>query len=146
VQSVDGFSQNQGAALKAGHTQCSERLRINDPVAHPHLHASRAPSAHARNLVRFPACQVSTHASVRCAVLSGTVGPLNIRALDIFLGYASPCLMDLFPPKIGCRCSNIYRSYGTRAAKILRKGLGVLHLMLVPTHVLLDAALVPHSS
>jgi hypothetical protein len=28
-----------------------------------------------------------------------TLGPLNIRALEIFLGYASPCLMDLFIPK-----------------------------------------------
>jgi hypothetical protein len=29
-----------------------------------------------------------------------TLGPLNIRALEIFLGYASPCLMDLFAPKV----------------------------------------------
>jgi ABC-type multidrug transport system ATPase subunit len=28
-----------------------------------------------------------------------TLGPVNIRALEIFLGYASPCLMDLFSPK-----------------------------------------------
>jgi hypothetical protein len=28
-----------------------------------------------------------------------TPGPLSIRALDIFLGYASPCLMGLFTPK-----------------------------------------------
>jgi hypothetical protein len=28
-----------------------------------------------------------------------TVGPLNILVLERFLGYASPCLMDLFTPK-----------------------------------------------
>jgi hypothetical protein len=28
-----------------------------------------------------------------------TLGPLIIRALDIFLGYASPYLMDVFTPK-----------------------------------------------
>jgi hypothetical protein len=27
------------------------------------------------------------------------LGPLNIRSLDIFLEYASPCLMGLFTPK-----------------------------------------------
>jgi hypothetical protein len=31
---------------------------------------------------------------------SSTLGPLIIRALEIFLGYASPCLIDLFTPKI----------------------------------------------
>jgi hypothetical protein len=29
-----------------------------------------------------------------------TLRPLNILVLEIFLGYASPCLMDLFAPKI----------------------------------------------
>jgi hypothetical protein len=33
-----------------------------------------------------------------------TLGPLNNRALNIFLGYTSPCLMDLFTPKKRCRC------------------------------------------
>jgi hypothetical protein len=28
-----------------------------------------------------------------------TLGPLNIRPLEIFLGYASPCLMGLFTTK-----------------------------------------------
>jgi hypothetical protein len=32
--------------------------------------------------------------------LLNTLGPLNIRALEIFLGYASPGLMDLFTLKI----------------------------------------------
>jgi hypothetical protein len=29
-----------------------------------------------------------------------TLGQLNICSLEIFLGYASPCLMDLFAPQI----------------------------------------------
>jgi hypothetical protein len=41
-----------------------------------------------------------------------SLGPL-IRALEIFLGHASPCLMDLFTPNICGRCLNIYRSYLT---------------------------------
>jgi hypothetical protein len=44
-----------------------------------------------------------------------TLRPLDICALERFLGYVSPCLMDLFTPKIRCRCLNNYRSYGTVA-------------------------------
>jgi hypothetical protein len=36
-------------------------------------------------------------AQVLC--LAVTLGPLNIRTLDIFLGYASPCFMD-YPEKL----------------------------------------------
>jgi hypothetical protein len=31
---------------------------------------------------------------------SSTLGPLNIHSLEVFLGCASPCLMDLFTPRI----------------------------------------------
>jgi hypothetical protein len=40
----------------------------------------------------------------------GTPGPC---VLEIFPGYASPCLMDLLTPKICCRRLNMYRSYCT---------------------------------
>jgi hypothetical protein len=43
-----------------------------------------------------------------------TLGPSNIRALEIFLGYASPCLMDLFTPKILSRCLNSFWSCGAQ--------------------------------
>jgi leucyl-tRNA synthetase len=38
--------------------------------------------------------------TLRQAVGACALGPLNIRALDMFLGYASPCLMDLSTLKI----------------------------------------------
>jgi hypothetical protein len=41
-----------------------------------------------------------------------TLGPLNIRAVEIFLGYARASLMDMLTPKISCKCLNIYQSYG----------------------------------
>jgi hypothetical protein len=45
------------------------------------------------------ACLTGTdHISV--FLCCNTRGPRIIRALEIFLGYASPCLMDLFTPKI----------------------------------------------
>jgi hypothetical protein len=40
--------------------------------------------------------RLSSSASVK----TSTLGPLNIRALELFLGCASPCLMDLLAPKI----------------------------------------------
>jgi hypothetical protein len=42
-----------------------------------------------------------------------TLGPQIIQALELFQGYVSPCLMDLFTPKNWCKCLNIYRSYGS---------------------------------
>jgi hypothetical protein len=38
-------------------------------------------------------------ASSVCKAIDSTLGPLIIHALDIFLGYARPYLMDLFTPK-----------------------------------------------
>jgi hypothetical protein len=37
---------------------------------------------------------------VSCASSCDTLGPLNIGALEMLLGFAGPCLMDLFIPKI----------------------------------------------
>jgi hypothetical protein len=54
-------------------------------------------------------------------VCQDTLGPLNSPALEIFFGCASPCLIDLFTPKMGCRCLNIYRSYGISVCR-LRNG------------------------
>jgi hypothetical protein len=40
-----------------------------------------------------------------------TLGTLNMRALEICLGYASPCLMEQFTPKIFRRGLHVCRSY-----------------------------------
>jgi hypothetical protein len=42
-----------------------------------------------------------------------TLGLQNIRELEIFLQYASPCLMDQLTQKILYKSLNIYRSYGS---------------------------------
>jgi hypothetical protein len=59
---------------------------------------------------RFSACERATLMHRHEARI--TLGPLNIRALEILLGYVGPCLMGQFTPKIRCRCLNLYRSYG----------------------------------
>jgi hypothetical protein len=41
-----------------------------------------------------------THALRQHFSMPGTIAPLNIHAIEVFLGYASPCLMNLFTPKI----------------------------------------------
>jgi hypothetical protein len=53
-----------------------------------------------------------TQATYRWTPVLHTLGPLNIRVLEIFHGYASPCLMDLFTPKSDADVCNNYRSYG----------------------------------
>jgi hypothetical protein len=67
-----------------------------------------------------------------------TLGPLNIRALKIFLGCASPRLMDLLTYKIRRECLNIYRSYGTRSGHS-GSDLKVYHLYLAVKHTSLDS-------
>jgi hypothetical protein len=46
-------------------------------------------------------CQENTRRQFeRCGKLaSGTLGPLSVHTLEIFLGYASPCLMGPLPQK-----------------------------------------------
>jgi hypothetical protein len=61
-----------------------------------------ASSQHLRGLHSFDKVD-SRHYDQRLFVRlssSCTLGPLNIRALEIILGHASPCLMDLFTLKI----------------------------------------------
>jgi hypothetical protein len=64
----------------------------------------------------FPAVAITQIRTILGCILSH-LGPLiciKIRALEleIFLGYASRFLMDLFTPTIGCRCLTFSRSYG----------------------------------
>jgi hypothetical protein len=48
--------------------------------------------------------------SLDLIAVSTTLGPPNICAFETVLGYARPCLMDLFTLNILCTCLNIYRS------------------------------------
>jgi hypothetical protein len=91
---------------------CNAYTELNDPTKQRQMFQQQA---QAKSAVR-PASSTNTdnsdlgdrienslHAdsaifSMMCFGLH-TLGPLHLRALDIFLGYASLCLMDLVPPR-----------------------------------------------
>jgi hypothetical protein len=97
-----------------------------------------------RSLPTTLLCSCGGRAAPRLMIshIMRTLGPLNIRALEIFLGYASPCLTDLFTPKIGRRCLNTCCSYGIQvsASQSLLEHPGQAWHLLILAHWLLGCA------
>jgi hypothetical protein len=119
---LDGRSR-EGAAVsgESAHRAGQRRLKVskNNMMAKQAYLAQRRSSSthrcwvvcvpgdsHFHALVRdghmLPSDGSLVRSELRGAIMCGeqTVGPLNICALEIFLGYASPCLMDPFTAKI----------------------------------------------